>query len=145
MDRSRALARLLQELTALGATRRELARTLDLGLHPSALATAWTLQARGPLRISTLAAELHTDLSVVSRTVAELGEAGLVERQPDPEDRRACLVSLSPAGVAAVDRAAEQVREGLGPSLADWDDAQLEGVADGLARLRTDLLRTPAA
>ena len=51
-----------------------------------------------PLRLS----ELATQLGIVPRSatsvVDDLESAGLVARHPDPDDRRATLVNLTPAG-----------------------------------------------
>jgi DNA-binding MarR family transcriptional regulator len=61
-----------------------------------------TVAAGGPARTSALAASVHSDLSTVSRQVAALVTAGLLERRADPADGRACLLALTPAGEAAV-------------------------------------------
>lgn len=61
-----------------------------------------TVAAHGPARTSALAASVHSDLSTVSRQVGVLVAAGLLERQADPADGRACLLALTPAGAAAV-------------------------------------------
>ncbi|WP_405056659.1 MarR family transcriptional regulator [Kribbella sp. NBC_01505] len=55
-------------------------------------------QAARPLRLS----ELATQLGIVPRSatsvVDDLEAGGLLARQPDPHDRRATLVALTPAG-----------------------------------------------
>ncbi|MFC9690535.1 MarR family winged helix-turn-helix transcriptional regulator [Kribbella sp. NPDC056951] len=55
-------------------------------------------QADRPLRLS----ELATQLGIVPRSatsvVDDLEAGGLLARQPDPHDRRATLVALTPAG-----------------------------------------------
>lgn len=79
--------------------------------------TAGGLSQRG------LAAVLGLDPSQVVALVDELVEAGLVERRPDPSDRRTRLVVATPAGRrkrknAAV-RAAAGVQDPLGPLSAE--------------------------
>jgi DNA-binding MarR family transcriptional regulator len=76
------------------ALRRE-SRSTWTASQVSALAT---LEEMGPLRISSLAAIESTDPSVATRVVAGLETLGLVERQVDPEDKRASLVDLSNVG-----------------------------------------------
>jgi len=43
----------------------------------------------------------------MTKRLDRLAEAGLVERAPDPSDRRATLVRLTPSGKARIDRAIE--------------------------------------
>ncbi|WP_327287499.1 MarR family winged helix-turn-helix transcriptional regulator [Streptomyces sp. NBC_01198] len=58
--------------------------------------------AEGPIRASALAASVQTDLSTVSRQTAALVTRGLLERQPDPVDGRACLLVVTTAGRAVI-------------------------------------------
>jgi DNA-binding MarR family transcriptional regulator len=51
-----------------------------------------------PRRVTSLAADLSSDLSVLSRQCGALIEAGMVDRERDPADGRAWLVSLTAAG-----------------------------------------------
>lgn len=76
------------------ALRRESRSTLTAS-QVSALAT---LEELGPMRISALAMIESMDPSVATRVVAGLESIGLVERQVDPEDKRASLVDLSAVG-----------------------------------------------
>ncbi len=93
--------------------------------------------------MSDLAADLRVDLSVISRQAADLDAAGLVERQPDPSDGRACLLSLTPAGHEALDAVVERLIDRFDSQLAQWDAADLSRLAADLQRLRGDLLQPP--
>lgn len=67
-----------------------------------------------------------------------LTEAGLIERRPDPEDRRAILVRLTRRGSGLVRRALRSVLAADKEFLAPLTRRQHDAVADGL---RTLLIR----
>jgi DNA-binding MarR family transcriptional regulator len=50
----------------------------------------------GPVTVGELAAQLGLTLSTVSGVLADLDRAGLVERHPDPADRRRTIVQIAP-------------------------------------------------
>lgn len=58
------------------------------------------------LRMQELGTRAVLSRTRVSRVVSELERAGLVERQPDPDDGRATLAAITPAGRSALRRAA---------------------------------------
>ena len=62
------------------------------------------LLEKGPQRVGEIAQALGTDPSTVSRKVAALVDAGLVERRVDPDDGRAHLLAATPAGEQQVRR-----------------------------------------
>ena len=72
------------------------------------------LSRTSPVRLSelTMAAQAaQVTQSAVTQLVTRLEQDGLVERQPDPSDRRGVLVGITPAGRAfARARHAERVR-----------------------------------
>lgn len=57
-----------------------------------------TLVRLGPVSLNRLATELFVDKSTASRIVGCLEERGLVRRDPDPDDRRALRLALTPSG-----------------------------------------------
>jgi DNA-binding MarR family transcriptional regulator len=74
----------------------------------------------GPRRATDLAADTFLDLSTVSRQIRSLVDAGLVERTPDPDDRRGALLSVTPAGVAAFQHFRDQRNERLARVFEAW-------------------------
>src|ERR1700709_2706144 len=62
------------------------------GVERAAFILLVPLVKDGPRRLSTLADAVHSDVSTVSRQVAQLVKLGLVVRQPDPSDGRASLL-----------------------------------------------------
>jgi DNA-binding MarR family transcriptional regulator len=74
-----------------------------------------------------------------TKRLDRLVEAGLVERRPDPADRRGVLVKLTPRGRAVIDRAVEAhiaIEERLLRSLGPADRRALD---DLLRKLLADL------
>jgi DNA-binding MarR family transcriptional regulator len=67
-------------------------------LSPTQGAALVTIDCHGPLTPSELAAREKIQRPTATRVLARLGEAGLVERAPDPDDRRSSLVSITAAG-----------------------------------------------
>jgi len=96
------------------------------------------LDREGPASVSDLAQALRVRPQSMAQTVGDLEAEGMVERNPDPDDRRRALVSLTGAGQAriAADRAA---REGwLVKALEELPDADRETIersVEILARL----------
>lgn len=67
-------------------------------LPPLQLSTLVTVEQDGPLRLSELARREGVTAPTMSRVLAALDEAGLVQRAPDPGDARGVLVSISGPG-----------------------------------------------
>ena len=74
----------------------------------------------GPRRATDLAADTFLDLSTVSRQIRCLVDGGLVERTPDPDDRRGALLSVTAAGVAAYRHYRDQRNEHLARIFEAW-------------------------
>ena len=67
-------------------------------LTPTAAAALASVERHGPLTPSELAEIERVKRPTATRTLRVLGEAGLVERTPDPDDGRSALVSVTAAG-----------------------------------------------
>ncbi|MBS1862362.1 MAG: MarR family transcriptional regulator [Actinobacteria bacterium] len=108
-----------------------------------ALGMSWTrvLALRGlvaqPLTLRALAAQLTADPPYVTLMVDDLEERGLVRRRPHPDDRRAKLVGLTPAGRAAAARAERMLSEPPDP-LRRLSADDLSALLRVLERLRDD-------
>lgn len=68
------------------------------GVSPSQLRALGTLMRHGPVRTGALAEHLRIAPRSATEVVDALAERGLVERCPDPSDRRATLVAVTDAG-----------------------------------------------
>ena len=86
------------------------------------------LDREGAASVSDLAQAMRVRPQSMAQTVGDLEAEGMVERNPDPDDRRRALVSLTDAGQARIeaDRAA---REGwLVKALEELPDADRETI-----------------
>jgi DNA-binding MarR family transcriptional regulator len=98
-----------------------------------------TLAASGPLRATDLAVYAGLDASTVSRHVAQLHSAGLIERAPDPADGRAQRVKLTTAGVARIDAGLRARRTLLEKCLESWQPNELDQLDRLLTRFAADV------
>lgn len=97
-------------------------------------------------RTSHLAAAHGHDVSTISRRVNHLETHGLLERLPDPSDRRASTVRLTSAGRTALAQEREARAGLLQTVLGDWPEADLADLDRLLTRLSSDLAAdSPAA
>lgn len=97
------------------------------------------LAARDCTRSRDLAAAEGLDPSTMSRRIASLAERGLVQRAPDPADRRAQVLALTETGHRAVtDERARRVQV-VTDALADWSDQDRGELARLLGRLADSL------
>ncbi|MCQ4084771.1 MarR family transcriptional regulator [Streptomyces sp. RB6PN25] len=94
----------------------------------------------GARRATDLAAEAFLDLSTVSRQVRSLVERGLVERRPDPEDRRGYLLTATDAGHETYMEFRRQRDAELGALLASWSPEDRYQLIRLMTRLNDDLV-----
>jgi DNA-binding MarR family transcriptional regulator len=80
--------------------------------------------AARPLRAVDLAAALDVAPRSVTSKVDQAEQDGFVRRLPDPHDRRARLVELTPAGRAALDRMSLERRRGAAERLRRLEPAE---------------------
>jgi DNA-binding MarR family transcriptional regulator len=126
----------------MGVGRRFRRRTAGATIDPGAFWLLKSLLGDDPVRPTDLAASMGLDTSTVSRHLAQLHRAGLVERSVDPDDRRAQRVELSAAGRAEVDAALASRRTLLERSLSDWSDEDVEVLHRLITRMLVSLEST---
>lgn len=82
-----------------------LRRHAPISEYSAAQASALTvLVDHGPMRMGELAERESIRMPTATALVDGLSRNGLVERRPDPEDRRAVVVAMTDHGRAVVDR-----------------------------------------
>ena len=108
------------------------------GLDRSGLDVLATLRRSGPpywLTPTDLYRELVLTSGAITHRVDALARAGLVERLPDPQDRRGCLVALTATGKAVADRAMAAHMECEAAMMAALGDRDKRALAGLLRRL----------
>jgi DNA-binding MarR family transcriptional regulator len=108
-------------------------------LERPAYAILGVLHDEGPSRLGTVAARFHLDASTVSRQVSTLERQGLLVREVDPGDRRACRLGLTPEGERALARTRAARRQLLHDLLSTWSAQDRSVFASLLQQLNADL------
>lgn len=85
-----------------------------------------TLDDLGPMDIGTLASALCVDPSTAGRQVGAMHAAGLVDREPAPEDRRRTIISVTDEGLRRTETVRHRRHDNLRELLEDWSPADLE-------------------
>ena len=105
---------------------------------PSQLRALGSLMRHGSMRPGGLAQHLGIAPRSATEVVDDLQRLGLVERRPDPADRRAVLVALTAEG-DRTSSAIQQAREAEGARFfAALDEADRADLARVLTKLRDD-------
>ncbi|MEK8144150.1 MarR family transcriptional regulator [Streptomyces sp. M10(2022)] len=127
---------LARQLSAIGAVKRGLARTLPVECPGGSAAVLTLLDRHGEMRISRLSELMAVDMSVTSRHVAHVAEHGWIERSEDPSDKRSRILRLTPAGEELLDELTRRTTELFAHNLKDWSDDDLGLLNTLLSRLR---------
>jgi DNA-binding MarR family transcriptional regulator len=90
-------------------------------------------------RLSELAELRNVDQSVISRQIGELEAQGLVCRRPDPADRRASLVRLTPDGLVLLEQARALRRAWLRGALARTPTVDVHTAVELITALTSEL------
>ena len=89
------------------------------------------LDRGGPCTTAELARQEEISPQSMGATVAALERRGLVARAPDPGDGRRMILSLTPAGAAALSDSRDMRTRGLAAALrAEFTPAELDQLAD---------------
>ena len=106
------------------------------GLTNASRAVLQHLAQAGPVSIGEAARHLDRAQSVVSEIVAQLEGHGLLEREPDPDNRRRTLVWLTTAGLERLRADADVLdRHLVSAAMAALDETTQRGLLDGIDAL----------
>lgn len=93
----------------------------------------------GGCHLKDLAEAQALDISTVSRSISGVVALGLAERVPDERDRRACLITLTPAGKEALVASRDWYHEVFAETFAGWDRDELRVFAADMLRVTDDV------
>lgn len=134
---------LVKEVYELGAVKRDMWRRAGFE-QAQTIAVLNVVYRRGPVRVGAVAEDLHVDMSVASRQLSALEEAGHIERTFDPDDGRSRLLAITPAGEQALGEAHDSMVGVFATTVADWSQADIDALAASINRLRADYARAVA-
>ena len=138
-----SLVRVLGEWSAPDFLTAVVARE-GLELDPGSITVITFLSTGAPRRPSELARKMVTGASNMSKILARLSAAGIVERVPDPADARASLVMLTPDGRTVANSFVQAGDSLVAELLTGWehqDRLDLVRLLDKLEHSTTELSR----
>lgn len=134
---------LAQEFAVLVRGLREMHGSIVSQCNPPLEAASAVLLGRveqlAPVRLTDVACSMGLDVSTVSRQVSALVARGWVVRDPDSQDHRAHVLSLTDEGRTTVASLRSTRTEVLRRLLPDWTSEDLRSLTTQLARLNRDL------
>jgi DNA-binding MarR family transcriptional regulator len=110
-DKDAMAIRLALALKRLKARLRE-ESNVNPGLSISQLSILQRLYLNGPATAASLAAAEHVSQQAIAQNIVPLKSAGLVQSEPDPQDGRKTLISMTDAG--------QRLRESIIASRNAW-------------------------
>jgi DNA-binding MarR family transcriptional regulator len=112
------------------------------GLTPTRISVLLTVVRAGPIRLSVLAEVESLNPTMLSRIIADLGDAGLVARTSDDGDRRAAWVEATANGRRLAERMRRERTDAVNEAmeaLTPGDRRLLEGALPALEHLAEQL------
>jgi len=130
-DRTEIAARLA---AAVGRINRR-ARTDSAALGYGIVSALATIQREGPLRPGDLSRIEVVTKPTMTRILTELEQRGFIEREADPRDGRAFMVTATPEGIAAVERARSDRTGIVAELIAELPEHDVDAIAAALDAL----------
>ena len=130
-DRTDVAARLADAVGRINRRARSDSAALGYGIV-SALAT---IEREGPLRPGDLSRLEVVTKPTMTRILTELEQRGFIEREADPRDGRAFMVTATPEGIAAVERARSDRTGIVAELIAELPEPDVDAIAAALDAL----------
>ena len=112
------------------------------GLTPTKISVLLHVGRAGRIRLSELSDSEGINPTMMSRVIADLADAGLVERASDPGDRRAAFVEATATGRKLAERIRSERTDALNEALEGLDErerSEIEAALPALERLAEEL------
>lgn len=138
IDLDRSLGALISELSRL-FSRNFNGRVRHHGLTQPQWQALAILSRREGMRQAELAELLNVQPISLGRLIDRLESAGWVERRPDPTDRRAIQLYLTPKAEPILEEMSAAAAASYEVAFTDFDDSQREQLFELLNRMKTNL------
>ena len=112
---------------------------VDEPVDKAGLAVLHETRQLGAVRPSDLAAQMHLDLSTISRHLRSLEKQGMVQRSADPDDARALRISITARGADVLTRVLNHRATTIRDAIAHWPEGDRSALCQLLCRLAGDL------
>jgi len=133
-----AVEDLVRQLYSLGRVRREIDRHAMAELGGQGFLALAIIHVVGHARVSDVAHRLSVDLSVASRQIGALKQAGYVQQERDATDGRAQGLTCTEHGRQVLADCHRRLVDALGAAVADWSLEDIVTLTRLLERLRSD-------
>ncbi len=135
---------LLVEVARLYRARTERAfEQAGLGLTSGEARTLVYVNRQPGVRQSVLAEAMNVEPMTLVASLDRLEAMALVQRAPDPSDRRAKLIHLLPAAMPLIARITATAAAARADVLTGLSDAEVAAFRHALEHMRTNLVRPP--
>jgi DNA-binding MarR family transcriptional regulator len=114
---------------------RPTATAVAAGLTPTGISVLQHVVREGQVRVSELARAEGINPTMLSRVIADLAEAGLLERANDPGDRRAAWVKATGDGRRLAERIRRERTDAVNVALARLQDSERRQIEKALPAL----------
>ncbi|MFI6079362.1 MarR family winged helix-turn-helix transcriptional regulator [Actinoplanes sp. NPDC051343] len=132
MDDTDPVWRIIRALHRAARLQQSAAAATELGQQALGVLNLAAVSSATP---STIAQELSLPPQTVSRAIAELQAASLVERRADPHDRRSYVLELTPSGRQAIGAFRQNLFAQFAAHLTDWTEHEIAEFASHLEAL----------
>lgn len=122
----------------IGRLSRQLRSTpsgLDAALTPTRISLMLSIDRTGPVRLSELADSEGINPTMLSRSVTQLVDAGLVTRTSDSADRRAAWVTATDAGHTLAERMRQERTDAVNAALSGLSASDRRTLEDAIGSL----------
>ncbi|HEY3774336.1 MAG TPA: MarR family transcriptional regulator [Solirubrobacteraceae bacterium] len=122
----------------IGRLSRQLRSTpsgLDAALTPTRISLMLSIDHNGPVRLSELADSEGINPTMLSRSVTQLVDAGLVTRTSDSADRRAAWVTATDAGHTLAERMRQERTDAVNAALSGLSASDRRMLEDAIGSL----------